>query len=229
MNLWNSFLETLFPAACVACGTGLPGNDACCASCRARLPLHATLFCGACRARLPEGRKVCHAETPYLLGAATDYRVPEAQALIRALKFGRIRGAAKPLGEILAAYHGALALPRTRAYLLPVPLGTRRLRARGFNQAEEIARVMGAATGIPLVHALIRTKDTPPQSELAELAERRANVAGCFALGDARAVRGNTIFLVDDVVTSGSTLRAAAEALRPGRPRRIVALVAAKA
>jgi predicted amidophosphoribosyltransferase len=98
--------------------------------------------------------------------------------------------------------------------LVPVPLHRTRLSQRGFNQSEELARVIGAATGLPVVPMLVRTKVTAPQVTLSQ-ADRARNVAGAFALhADWVPGRGNRYLLIDDVRTSGATLGACADVLR---------------
>jgi ComF family protein len=95
--------------------------------------------------------------------------------------------------------------------LIPVPLGARRARERGYNQSERIAAALGRRLGLPVRTDLLRrTRETRTQTALTPEA-RRANLAGAFAGEDAR---GLALVLVDDVFTTGATLVAAAETLR---------------
>jgi len=96
------------------------------------------------------------------------------------------------------------------ARLLPVPLSPARLRARGYNQSEQLARALGRRWGWPVVDLLVRTRDTATQTALTPVA-RLANVAGAFAAR--RDVAGSVLILVDDVFTTGATIAAAAQAL----------------
>ena len=113
-----------------------------------------------------------------------------------------------------------------RLVLVPVPLAPKRLRARGYNQSEHLARALGAVTGQPLrIDALARVRETPTQTALTPEA-RLANVAGAFA---ARGVQGCRVVLVDDVFTTGATLLGAALALRKAGAARVEAVTFARA
>jgi ComF family protein len=138
------------------------------------------------------------------------YRWPVDQ-LVRALKFAGERSHARLLGTLLA--HERLALgPPWPQLLVPVPLHVLRLRERGYNQAAELARFAGHAIGLPVhAQALERVRATREQSGLGA-SGRAANVAGAF--GARRPLAGLRVALIDDVVTTGSTVAAAAQALR---------------
>jgi ComF family protein len=108
-----------------------------------------------------------------------------------------------------------------------VPLHPRRLRARGFNPAAVLARTVAREAGAPFAAGLlVRLRDTPSQTGLDRRA-RRANVRGAFALRGADRPP-ETVWLVDDVVTTGSTLEECARALRRAGARRVVAICAAR-
>jgi ComF family protein len=110
--------------------------------------------------------------------------------------------------------------------IVPVPLHPRRLRERGFNPAGLLASALGHAQGLPVDPvALIRIRDTRSQTRLAR-SQRALNVSGAFR-ARSRALPGR-IWLVDDVVTTGSTLREAARTLRGSGAHRIVAVCAAR-
>jgi ComF family protein len=106
---------------------------------------------------------------------------------------------------------------------VPVPLHRSRRRARGFNQASELARHLGPR----LTEALKRTRATPSQTDL-PAARRHANVKGAFTLARRADVRGRRIVLVDDVSTTGATLEACARVLTDAGAREVRALTAAR-
>jgi ComF family protein len=96
--------------------------------------------------------------------------------------------------------------------LIPVPLHSTRLRQRGFNQSLLLARQVGCLTGVEVKESLIRTRRTDAQVNLGA-EQRMANVAGAFAVDLHIPVAGLSVVLIDDVVTTGSTLSSCAEAL----------------
>jgi ComF family protein len=120
----------------------------------------------------------------------------------------------------------AARAPETADLVVPVPLHARRLRERGFNPAALLARPLARARGVPFdALALARVRDTPSQTGLDRRARRR-NVAGAFRLRTHALPR--RVWLVDDVVTTGATLEAAARELRRGGATSVTALCAAR-
>jgi ComF family protein len=134
-----------------------------------------------------------------------------AQQAVHALKYGGLPRIADDLAIVMAPLR-----PRSdaAAALIPIPLASRRLRARGYNQSELLARALARTWRIPVLpDLLIRTRETPTQTALTP-GTRLANVAGAFSPRRGRGVgpRG-TLVLVDDVFTTGATLAEAARAL----------------
>ena len=127
------------------------------------------------------------------------------------LKYRHVRIAVPYMAQLLAEYLERNPYP-VDAYC-PVPLHLRRERSRGFNQSELIARELGQMTGVPVdSDALRRTRNTPPQVSMESPGDRRRNIDDAFeCLSDAK---GRRYMLIDDVVTTGSTMSACAEALK---------------
>lgn len=229
---FNFLLRILFPPRCVGCGMYLTEDGALCPICRDAITLDDVLRCGRCGARLPNGKKICHFDVPYVLGAATNYREPAVRGLIHALKFSGVRISAGVLAGLMSDYASRVKdwLPAPQdAVVVPIPLGAYRFRERGFNQAELIARAFAKHYGCPLAGALVRIKETGPQSELEDNARRKENVRGCFAVAAEYSFTGKRVILIDDVSTSGATLSEAAHTLVAAGARKIIALVAARA
>lgn len=158
--------------------------------------------------------------------SAYVYQGSMAQA-IHGLKYGRQTRALDSFAHLVAALGGPRDLPRPDL-VLPVPLHSRRLRERGFNQALELARsCLPQWRTILRADLLVRRRDAPPQAQLSA-DDRRRNVAQAFSLSSARAVNGLTLLLVDDVMTTGATLNACAKVLRAGGAKMVYAWTLAR-
>jgi ComF family protein len=148
-----------------------------------------------------------------------------ARTAVLTLKFKSGRYLAPLMGELLRAQ--LAARPVQADVVVPVPLAPRRLQQRGFNQARLLAdEIAGAVRGSVLPDALSRT-DRPAQQTL-PAAERLMNLQGAFTCPRAADVRNRRVLLVDDVVTTGSTLSACAEALADAGASRISGLAFAR-
>lgn len=149
-----------------------------------------------------------------------EYRDPAVRAAIKACKFYRHERAAALLASALQRWLSTA--PVTYA-IVPVPLSSARFRARGCNQVCSVLTRAALQPHVLLANALTRTRDTAPQTSLSNEA-RAANVAGAFTLSDLTAIGGKHVLLVDDVVTTGATMRAARAALEPHAPASITCL-----
>lgn len=197
---------------CSACEADLPWLDGRCLVCAVPLPARG-LVCGECLKRPPA---FDHVEVPWRFAFPVD-------ALISRFKHQAHWPYGRLLGERLAHHlqHAyADGLPRPDA-LLPVPLARRRLRQRGFNQAQMLAQWLSRALAITLeARTLERLIDTPPQQQL-DAATRRRNLRQAFALSGEAAVSGRHLALVDDVLTTGATAEALASLLKRAGAARV--------
>jgi ComF family protein len=159
--------------------------------------------------------------------ALADY-APPIDGLIIGLKFGHRLDIAAALGRLLAEPLATRTAPD--AWVIPVPLAFERQRSRGFNQALEIARVAARLAGRRLLAgALLRAHHRAPQESLT-LAQRRGNVRGAFVVPEAAraTLAGREVVVVDDVMTTGSTLDEIARLLRDAGAAHIVNAVVAR-
>jgi ComF family protein len=197
---------------CRACEGSLPRMPAACLRCALPLPVPGT--CGACLAQPPPLREV---------HAACLYR-PPVDRLVPRFKFHDDLAAGRLLSQLMAEAFAGLPPPDA---LVPIPLHVDRLRTRGYDQALELARPLSRALRIPLrARWLTRTRATAPQSERDARARRR-NVRRAFDVRPHADVPAHVV-LVDDVMTTGATLHAAAHALLRAGARRVDAWVCAR-
>ena len=218
----------LWPSRCLACeADGEDGLDLC-GPCVAALPWNASA-CGRCAQPLPQPAAACGACLSGRASALTEVHAaclyaPPLDRLLLRFKFHGDLAAGRLLTQLMAqAFAGR---PRPAA-LLPVPLHRSRLRQRGYDQALELARPLARSLDLPLLDGLLtRRHATAPQSQLDASARKRN-------LKDAFHVQPSTLLplhvtLVDDVMTTGATLQAAALALRRAGVARVDAWVCAR-
>ena len=127
-------------------------------------------------------------------------------------KYENVRALSAPLAQLMWEYQQTQQLPAD--VFMPVPLHPRRLRSRGYNQSGLLAKELSRFASLPVVNdSIVRRKDTAPQARTASLGDRQRNVADAFVCRDRRSA-GRHIVLIDDVCTSGATLKACATALK---------------
>jgi ComF family protein len=196
-------------------------------------PLEAEYFCRSCRTPFVDAYPldehdlctVCR-ESLANFDSAHSFGSYEGalRKLIHLFKYGKVETLARPLADFLVR---ALPLEESFDIVLAMPIHWRKRWERGFNQAELLARPIAKRYGIGLSRNLKRSRYTKPQAGLSET-ERRTNLKGSFLVQRPAEISGKRVLLVDDVFTTGATLRTAAEALKKAGARRVSALTLAR-
>ena len=216
MNNWlKNAHEWLLPRHCLLC-LGPATDIDLCAACRDALP-RIENPCSSCGAPLPAGRLCARCvKTPlnfHRVCIPHRYAGP-VPVLIQALKFHHRLAAASVLGQLLAQSLPGCP-PDLPQCLVPVPLHPRRQRQRGFNQSMEIARPVSVQLGIPIAPRLARRiRATEAQTVLVGAKARYRNMRGAFAVEKSFMAGLTHVAIVDDVVTTGATVRSLALALK---------------
>ena len=230
-------LDLLYPSLCSLCGCGLTHGRALCDACAEDLPSLTAPFCGSCGQPFDgriEGAFACPncADVSFAFEFARPAmrRDERLLDLVHRVKYGREIHLARELALLAAT---ALADPRFAEALdegwplVPVPLHRARLKHRHFNQSAEIARHLSRHTGLPLLDGLRRVRATDTQTRLGRR-QRMENLRGAFEpnrRGRAWIAAGAPgVILVDDVLTTGSTLHECAKVLRKAGVAQVLAL-----
>jgi ComF family protein len=217
-------LRELFASRCTLCASAASGPW--CDACRDELPGAQALRCPLCAEQTP-GAQVCgrclrHPPVFSRALAVASYAFP-LDAVIQRLKYGKDLALARPLAELLIDRVQREAKPDL---VVGMPLSTSRMRERGFNQANEIARRVGAALDARFEPGVVvRVRDAAPQASL-PLDQRAGNVRGAFAVRGS--LTGRTVAVVDDVLTTGASLNELALALRRAGATAVVGWVVAR-
>ncbi|MBQ3198902.1 MAG: ComF family protein [Firmicutes bacterium] len=225
MGNWRQNLgRLLWPDdGCPCCGASMPNaaEDLLCAACADKLT--SLICCPNCLAYMPSPnwpQHTCHhygqGEWPQQMLSCVPY-ADKTRYRLRLLKYHNNLRLAQPFGRLLAARWRQFAAENNvqADVIVPIPLHIERRRIRGYNQSELLAKALGRQLSLPVcAGAVCRVDDTRPQHRLTP-AEREANLQGAFASGAAAdKVRGKKVILVDDIITSGATMREAAAVLR---------------
>ena len=210
-NCWDK-VEWLRMPHCSRCGKPFPASLA--------SPEVPSLLCAECRRDSSPFKKVF---------AATLYEGVMKEA-IHLLKYRRKKGIMERLEKILTTYFFNMDLPFSKFDLVvPIPLHRKKLKERGFNQAELLARVIATHFDLKLVkNDLKRVKATKSQTSLSKK-QRLENIKGAFQFRNKDEFREKKILLVDDVYTTGTTVREAAKVLKKAKAREVYIFTLARA
>lgn len=233
----NFILDCIFPTYCLGCGRFLKSEAKThlCPNCQNKISVNSGLFCPICFKRLAAENfsKCLHSNKKSaldFLGIAVSYENPLIRELIHKYKYSFAKEISWTLSEILIRYLEKSFTGDFNKYcLMAVPLHRQRFNWRGFNQSEEIAKILSQRFSLALKNnCLVRQKKTVSQAEIKDFQKRKDNLQNAFVLKNPKLIENKNIILVDDVFTSGTTMEAAAAALKSGGAKRIIGLVIAK-
>jgi len=242
-NLGRGVISLLFPADCKICQHPLePSNRSfICKNCWDKVKWLRAPYCSKCSRPLPSSSTLqgispllcpeCRRSNSHFkkVFAPTLYEGVMKKA-IHLLKYNKKTGILWSAEEIIKNYFSYVDFPFSRFDLIvPIPLHRRKLRERGFNQAKLIARVIAKHFQIRLItNNLRRVKVTITQTALSKK-ERRKNIKGAFKVKDRNKFQAKSVLLVDDVYTTGTTIKEAAKVLKKAKAKEICVFTLARA
>lgn len=205
-NVWSSLLDLLSPRSCAICGR--------------RLSISEQVFCSTCNIHLPRTdyylsafdnplARVFWGVTPIERCAAYFfyYHHTASANLIYALKYSHQPEIGETLGRIIAREYAKVGFFDGIDALVPMPITAQRRRERGYNQCEAIVQGIHSATGLPILADVVeRAEFAKSQTKLGRLARAR-NVEGAFRLKNPAAIAGKHLLIVDDIITTGATIK----------------------
>ncbi len=240
MQAKAEFLRALaslfYPPACAVCSANVQAGEYLCAGCNAKLSRIIPPFCAKCSEPFPAAISdtfTCANCAHRILHFNAAVAVYRSRGIVRQILLDFKYGRQVHLRHLIAAWLVAgLNDERLRNatfdIVVPVPLHPARERERGFNQSALIAELLSAHAALPVRPVLERTRYTMTQTAF-DRAERMQNLRGAFRLRKTGDVRGLRVLLVDDVLTTGSTLSACARVLKTAGARSVHAATAARA
>jgi ComF family protein len=230
----NQILDLLFPQFCLRCNKE---GFLVCPDCVSLIELNPFQYCPFCPVpnRVIQNGK-CQSHQNFKLNglfSACDYKNPLAKKMLFLFKYEPyIKNLGLPLASLIIS-HFALAekqavFENPKAVFMPVPLFKRKEKMRGYNQSAVIAKILSAYYQLPFQkNNLIKIKNTKSQTEFSKQ-EREQNIADAFSIKNPDLISGKTIFLVDDVFTTGSTLEECAKTLKATGAKKVYGIVVAR-
>ena len=191
------------------------------------------LTCPACNKPSPVGATHPRCLRPWLIDgifAASDFRDPIVKKIIKNLKYKNAKICAQPLGNLMSrkiSGNFSALLSNNNFALSPVPLHPSRLKQRGFNQSQAIAEVLSSNLSLGISNVLTRLRPTRDQTKLDKVS-RQTNIEDAFALSPDVNVKDLNFIIVDDVCTTGATLKECAKVLKRNGANMVWGAVAAK-
>jgi ComF family protein len=236
-QFFTNLADILFPSKCITCDAVLNDkNLRFCDYCFAKINFIKSPLCNCCG--LPyfgnnESDHLCgnciNTKAHFFSARAAGQYDGVLLNAIHQFKYKEKTAIGKTLGKLMAEYEYSSLNIKEYSLIIPVPLHLNRLRERGFNQSAMLAKVLAKKFSIPLdVTSLKRYIYTEPQISLGKK-EREANVKGVFEVTNKKMVKGQKIIIVDDVYTTGNTVKECARVLMKNKAKQVAVLTLARA
>jgi ComF family protein len=235
-QFFHALLDVILPPICHICHSFIPnaGTLHICPTCRERLPLVSSPLCSICGIPFTgtggdHRCGTCLTHPPHFDTARARYLYEgPIRDLIHSFKYNQLTHLRYPLALLTLEGVNGCVPDHDLHLIVPVPLHRSRLRQRGFNQAALLGSVLSRRLALPMLpDALVRTRPTEPQITLSA-AERRVNVKGAFTVNRPDRIAGKRILLLDDVMTTGSTMDECAKELKKAGAAVVIAATIAR-
>lgn len=225
-EILNSILNFLLPRGCLICNQEIP-LGVLCNNCLDSIPIISSALCKVCGRPIQKGVvcRFCKGEIFLDRGRAWTLFIPPVDKIIHQFKYRKWTKLAGLFGSGMVQVLKADFYLKRSEIIAPVPLFWWKKLRRGYNQARLLADFIGRECNIEVVEALSRNKNTKTQTRLKDR-ERKENVWSAFNVRD-DLVKDRIVLLVDDVMTSGATIKECARVLKQSGAKKVYALVAA--
>jgi competence protein ComFC len=232
LDLKDDILDLIFPQHCIVCKKYLSRKEKnICQSCWDNLVQLPSPFCAECRSFVEKDRKCkrCEEESGLSLVYSLGNFDESYQRLIYAFKYGQLLNLGKRLGSILGEKIKEDKRFLECDFLIPVPLHSSRKRKRGFNQSEILALAISEKIGLPVLEDVLKRKKRTKDQTTLNAKQREENVRGAFSVKNEDRIVDKQIILVDDVMTTGATLKECARNLVEAGAKEVLGLTVAVA
>ncbi len=225
MEYFKAIRDIIFPKKCINCGR--EGSHLC-EDCFSLIEINPFQYC-LCE-KMRKADKCINCQNRYLdkIISAADFNNKIIRETIHKFKYGGIEDLSLPLSLLILSHLQMINCEIDKSFvIIPVPMHIKKKKRRGFNQSEEIAKLISKATSLPLSTTLIKTKETKPQMELNKV-ERIENIKNCFEIKNNDEIKNKIILLLDDVYTTGTTMNECARILKENGAKEVWGLTVAR-
>lgn len=234
MQFFQKIIDIVLPPRCLLCGKIISGENGLCAECFSKINFISYPICKRCGYPISNGFEgmncpncINNTKSPFSMQRAMVYYDENTRPLITNFKFRDKTENASFLAKWLYAA-GQDIWQQGADLLVPVPLHAKRLRHRKFNQSALMCKELSRLTGIPVEYnSLVRSINTKPQVECSGHT-RISNIKGAFKVTNTKAFEGKRIVIIDDVITTGSTLQECGLEIKKSGASEVNALVVAR-